>query len=62
MANTVVVFNSFNNPFNTADTGKVYSLSSSAPGSSDVENDILRADSIGAESKAHFIEDEVEDF
>ncbi|XP_067659430.1 uncharacterized protein [Haliotis asinina] len=60
VAKTAAAINSFNNPFNTAEKGKVYSLSSGAPASSDVENDILRTDTIGAESKSNFIQDRLE--
>ena len=60
VSKTVQAIESFNNPFVIPDEDKVYCISSGALASVVIEVDILRADSVGRDSKENFITNRLE--
>ena len=54
---TISAIRNFTNPFTLVDKGHLYSLSSGAPVSPEVELDVLRAEATGKEAKDVFIRD-----
>ena len=60
VSKTVQAIESFNNPFVIPDKDKVYCISSGALASVVIEVDILRADSVGRDSKETFITNRLE--
>lgn len=49
--------NSFTNPFTIPDKTRLYSLASGAPVAKDVEEDVMKAESIGRAAKDKFIKE-----
>jgi hypothetical protein len=54
---TISAIRNFTNPFSLVDKDHLYSLSSGAPASLEVEIDVLRAEAAGKEAKEAFIRD-----
>ena len=54
---TITAIRNFTNPFSIVDKDHLYSLASGAPASSEVELDVLRAETAGKEAKETFIRD-----
>ena len=54
---TIAAICNFTNPFSLAGKDHLYSLTSGAPASSDVEFDVLRAEKAGKEAKEAFIQE-----
>ena len=57
---TVDAVKSFMNPFDVPEETRLYCLSSGAAASSDIETDVLRAETAGEEAKKQFIRDRLE--
>lgn len=53
---TVEAIQNFNNPFRMADIDKLHCISSGAPATTQVEDDMLRAEAVGMAIKKEFIE------
>ena len=51
---------SFLNPFNVENKDKLYCISSGAPATGDIQDDVLRADKAGREAKIQFIKERLE--
>jgi hypothetical protein len=55
ISRAVAAVTDFNNPFSLPDKDKLYCLSSGAPASELVANDVMRAEEIGLQTKEEFI-------
>ena len=53
----VTAIQAFSDPFRIADTDRLFSISSGAPASAVVEDDVLRAEAAGLLAKEEFIEE-----